>query len=39
MLAWATDLIVNNAVILAVVLVLVIAVYLGWQRRFPGAGQ
>jgi len=39
MLAWATDLIVNNAVILAVVLVLVIAVYLVWQRRSPGAGQ
>jgi hypothetical protein len=39
MLSWVADLVVNNAVILAVVLVLVIAVYLGWQRRFPGAGQ
>jgi beta propeller repeat protein len=39
MLSWATGLVVNNAVILAVVIVLLIAVYLGWQRRFPGAGQ
>jgi hypothetical protein len=39
MLSWATGLVVNNAVILAVIIVLVIAVYLVWRGKFPGAGQ
>ena len=39
MLSWAAELVANNAVILAVVIILVIAVYLVWRGKSPGAGQ
>jgi len=39
MIGWAADLMVNNAIVLAGVLILIIAVYLVRQGRFPGSGQ
>jgi beta propeller repeat protein len=39
MIGWAADLMVNNAIVLAGVLILIIAVYFVRQGRFPGSGQ
>jgi beta propeller repeat protein len=39
MMSWASDLVVNNAIIPVVVAILAIAGYLVAQGRFPGSGQ
>ena len=39
MIGWAADLMVNNSIVLAGVLILIIAAYLVRQGRFPGSGQ